>query len=203
VSEPNIEKAAKKARELYASNFVHHDWAGAVQTLGVEGLIKRVADGLAIFPDGKENLEFIVAEGDLVMDRYSTTGTQARDLAPIPHHSPGVPNRGKAIQITEMEMFRVVDGKLAEQWLLPDVWGANAQLGLFDPDHWTESICGAHDKNASKGDSHLVCSRYTRRAPLAPNESLPLNLRSSAADGTVTLVAHSIPHAAFGKTDLI
>ena len=44
-------------------------------------------------------------------------------------------------------MFRVRDGKLAEQWLLPDVWGANAQLGLFDPDHWTESICGTHTKN--------------------------------------------------------
>jgi predicted ester cyclase len=150
-SEPNIEKAANAARELYTTDFVHHDWTGAVQRLGVDGLIKRVADGLAVFPDGKENLEFIVAEGDLVMDRYITTGTQARDLDSIPQHSPGVPNRGKVIQITEMEMFRVRDDKLAEQWLLPDVWGANAQLGLFDPDHWTESICGAHTKNGRKG----------------------------------------------------
>jgi predicted ester cyclase len=142
-SEPNLEKAAKAARELYTSDFVLHDWAGAVHRLGVEGLMNRVAGGVAIFPNGKEQLEFIVAEGDLVMNRFTSTGTQARDIEAIPHYSPRIPNRGKTVRFTEMEMFRVRDGKLAEQWLLPDIWGASVQLGLFDPDRWPESICGA------------------------------------------------------------
>jgi len=124
-----ISRKQRTPRESFTHQFVHHDWTGAVQRLGGDGLIKRVADALARLRSCEvesKTLEFIVAEGDLVMDRYISTGTQARDLAPIPNHSPGVPSRGKAIQITEMEMFRVRDGKLPEQWLLPDVWGANA-----------------------------------------------------------------------------
>jgi len=94
-SEPNMEKAAKVARELYTSDFVFHDWTGSVQKIGVECLIKRVADGYAVFPDGKEHLEAIVAEGDLVMDRYVSSGTQAGDLDLIPGYSPRLPNRRK------------------------------------------------------------------------------------------------------------
>jgi predicted ester cyclase len=142
-SEPNSEKAAKAARELYTSDFVLHDWTGAVQRLGADGVVNRVASFFTLFPDGKEELAFIVAEGDLVMDRFTTTGRQARDIEAIPRYSPRILNRGKTVRLTEMEMFRVRDGKLAEQWLLPDVWGANVQLGLFDPNRWPESICGA------------------------------------------------------------
>lgn len=149
-SDLNLEKAAKAAHELYTSDFVLHDWTGAVHTLGVDGLMNRVAGGAAVFPDGKEELEFIVAEGDLVMDRFTTTGTQARDMEPIPHYSPSIPNRGKTARVTEMEMFRVRDGKLAEQWLLPDIWGATVQLGLFDPDRWPESVCSAATTRGTK-----------------------------------------------------
>jgi predicted ester cyclase len=149
-SEPNLEKAAKAARELYTSDFVLHDWTGAVQRLGVDGLMNRVADGAALFPDGKEELEFIVAEGDLVMNRFTSTGTQARDIEAVPHYAPRIPNRGRKLRLTEMEMFRVRDGKLAEQWLLPDIWGAYVQLGLFDPNHWPESICGAATTSGAK-----------------------------------------------------
>jgi hypothetical protein len=41
-----------------------------------------------------------------------------------------------------MVIFRVTDGKLAEQWAINDGWDASIQLGLFDPDHWKESVCG-------------------------------------------------------------
>ena len=149
-SEPNLEKAAKAARELYTSDFVLHDWTGAVQRLGVDGLMNRVADGAALFPDGKEELEFIVAEGDLVMNRFISTGTQARDIEAVPHYAPRIPNRGRKLRLTEMEMFRVRDGKLAEQWLLPDIWGAYVQLGLFDPNRWPESICGTATTSGAK-----------------------------------------------------
>ena len=84
------------------------------------------------------------------MDRFSTTGTQARDIEAVPHYAPRIPNRGKKVRLTEMEMFRIRDGKLAEQWLLPDVWGANVQLGLFDPNRWPESICDAASTSANK-----------------------------------------------------
>ncbi len=96
-SEPNLQKAAKAARELYTSGFVLHDWTGAVHRLGVDGLMNRVGGFSALFPDGKDELEFIVAEGDLVMDRFTTTGTQARDIEAVPHYAPRIPNRGKRV----------------------------------------------------------------------------------------------------------
>ena len=39
-------------------------------------------------------------------------------------------------------ILRVADGKLAEEWAVNDGWDASIQLGLFDPDHWKESVCG-------------------------------------------------------------
>jgi predicted ester cyclase len=140
-SEGNVEKAAKAARHFYIPDFVLHDWRGD-DASGIDGVIRGVADEHATFSDLTERPDAFVAEGDLVVDRFITTGRQARNLDPIPHHSPGIPNRGKSLRMPEMEMFRVQNGKLAEQWLFPDVWGTHAQLGLFDPDHWTESICG-------------------------------------------------------------
>jgi SnoaL-like polyketide cyclase len=148
-SEANVEKATKAARELYAQNFVLHDWRGD-DISGMDGLIKGVAEEHVTFSGLTELPETIMAEGDLVADRFITTGRQARDLEPVPHHSPGVPNRGKFLRMPEMEMFKVVNGKLAEQWLFPDIWGGTAQLGLYDPDHWTESICGAQLANGRR-----------------------------------------------------
>jgi len=141
-SEHDPAKIAKAARELYASNFVVH-FPGADIQMGVDGLIKELTDPQE-FPNWSENVQAIASEGDLVFARFlSTTGTQARDLEAVPHHAPRVPNRGKSAQMQEMEVFKIVDGKLAEQWDLSDAWGFYMQLGLFDPDHWTESICGS------------------------------------------------------------
>jgi predicted ester cyclase len=141
-SEPDKEKAAKAMRELYSLNVVVHDWTGEHQ-LGLETLIANWEFERSAFRSLVEHAQAIVAEGDLVVDRFVSTGTQAHDLGPIPGHSPGVRNRGKTLRMAEMEMFRVVDGKLAEQWLVNDIWGAHEQLGLFDPDHWHESICSS------------------------------------------------------------
>jgi predicted ester cyclase len=139
-SEANMNKAAEAIRQLYAADFVVHDWTGDHKP-GIDGLIKDWAYERAAFLGLTEHVQATVAEGDLVVDRFYSTGRQARDLDPIPHHSPGIPNRGKALHMPEMEMFRVVDGKLAEQWLFNDIWGTQAQLGLFDPDNWKASIC--------------------------------------------------------------
>jgi predicted ester cyclase len=140
-SESNKNKAAEAIRLLYTPDFVVHDWTGDHKP-GLEGLMRDWEYERAAFLKLSENVQATVAEGDLVVDRFYSTGQQARDLDPIPHHSPGVPNRGKSLNMLEMEMFRVVDGKLAEQWLFNDIWGAHAQLGLFDPDNWNQSVCG-------------------------------------------------------------
>lgn len=144
-SEPNIQKSAQAARELYAPHFVLHDWTGD-DASGLPGVIKSISDNRADFPDWSEHVESIMAQGGFVADIFLSTGTQARDLQPILHHSPAVPSHGKFLRMPEMSMYRIVDGKVAEQWDFADIWTSHIQLGLYDPDHWTESICGVPEK---------------------------------------------------------
>lgn len=130
---------ANLARQILVPGFVVHDWTG--DTAGVEPFISGIKENRANFPDWFEKVDVLVAEGDLIAARFTSTGTQARDLPALPHLQPTVPNRGRVLRLPEMEVFRVADGKLAEQWDLNDGWSANAQLGLFDPDRWPESVC--------------------------------------------------------------
>jgi predicted ester cyclase len=120
-SEPDRQNAAKAVRELYSPHFAVHDWTGD-HALETEGLMANWEFERFAFKGLEEHVEAIISEGDLVVNRFFSTGTQARDLDPIPGHSPGVPNRGKALKMAEMEMFRIIDGKLAEQWLVNDIW---------------------------------------------------------------------------------
>ena len=137
-SEKNVETAMKTAREIYTSDFTVHDGWGDHK--GLDAL----ADGLrytqADFLDWKENAVSIVAEGDYVAARLISGGTQARDFEAVPHISPMIPNKHRPLRLQEMVFFRVADGKLAEQWAMNDGWDAYMQLGLFDPDHWNESV---------------------------------------------------------------
>ena len=144
-SERDNEAAAKAARELYAKDFVAHTSAGD-STGGLEAYVKELADNRANFPDWSEEVQSVVAEGDLVAVRFLSTGTQGQDIPAVPHFMPVTPNRHRHVRTTEIEIFRVADGKLAEQWDIYDSWDLNAQLGLFDPDHWPESVCAAGQK---------------------------------------------------------
>jgi predicted SnoaL-like aldol condensation-catalyzing enzyme len=144
-SEHDPAAALKVAREIYTPNFMVHDWTGDSPP-SLEEFFRGVADNRADFPDWTEKVEAIIAEGDYVATRFISTGTQGRDLAAITHHVPATPNKHRSERIVEMEVFRVANGKLAEQWDLPDIWNGNMQLGMYDPDHWIESICGGAKK---------------------------------------------------------
>jgi predicted ester cyclase len=144
-SEKNNEAALKVAREIYANDFIVHNWAGD-STGGLQAFNKDLIDNRADFPDWNETVQSVIAEGDLVAVRFLSTGTQGQDLPAVPHSLPFTPNRHRHLIMPEIEFFRVADGKLAEQWDMLDNWGVNAQLGLFDPDHWPESVCGTSQK---------------------------------------------------------
>jgi predicted ester cyclase len=144
-SERNNEAMVKVAREIYANDFIVHNWAGDSMG-GLETFTKDLIDNRAYFPDWSEKVQSVVAEGDLVAVRFLSTGTQGQDIPAVPHSLPFTPNRHRHLIMPEIEIFRVADGKLAEQWDMLDNWGANAQLGLFDPDHWPESVCETGQK---------------------------------------------------------
>jgi predicted ester cyclase len=144
-SERKTEAAVKVAREIYASDYVVHNWSGD-STGGIAGFASNMAENRVNFPDWTEKVESIVAEGDFDAARFLSTGTQGRDLDAVPRKMPRIPTKHRFIRMPEIEFFRISNGKLAEQWDISDGWDANAQLGLYEPDHWPESVCSDAQK---------------------------------------------------------
>lgn len=131
-SNPDLTAAMKAADELYTGDFVLHDWTG--DSRGLEMEKKSVVENRAAYPDWNEQILDTVAEGDMVMTRFLSTGTQRGDIAAIPGYQPAIPANGKALRFPELAVHRLANGKVAEQWDFADNWGANIQAGVIDPD---------------------------------------------------------------------
>lgn len=134
-SNPDLNTAMRAADELYTPDFVVHDPTG--DYYGLASRKKDIADARSAYPDYKEEVLDVVAEGDMVITRFLATGTQTGDIPAIPGYQPVIPAKGKFTRIPSMAAHRLVNGRLAEQWEFFDSWGANVQAGLIDPDHMT------------------------------------------------------------------
>jgi len=110
--------------EFYSVDFVHHFLPTGAETKGLEELRNHIRNHRQAFPDWAEEIKQIIAEGDLVVTHFSSTGTNIGSFM-------GNPPTGKKIHVNEMSIYRIVDGKIVEQWLLPDLLSVNQQLGLI------------------------------------------------------------------------
>ncbi len=108
------------ADELYSPDYVCHFIVGP-EWKGVEGIRREVASHRTSFPDWNENVDDIIAEGDKVVIRFTSTGTQRGEFQ-------GLAPTGRKVSIQEVAIFRVVNGKIVEQWGMPDVHGLLEQL---------------------------------------------------------------------------
>lgn len=77
----------------------------------------------AAFPDLKYTVEDVIAEGDLVVQRSTATGTMKGDFL-------GMPATGKSATWGETHIVRVQNGKIVEHWASVDQLGMLQQLGL-------------------------------------------------------------------------
>ncbi len=110
------------ADEIYAPDFVCH-FIDGIEWRGVKGIKAAVASHRTSFPDWRESVEDIIAEGDRVVIRIHSTGTQLGAFN-------GISPTGKMVSIEEIHIFRLEHGKIVEQWGMPDVHGLLEQLGV-------------------------------------------------------------------------
>ncbi|HEX5579663.1 MAG TPA: ester cyclase, partial [Candidatus Limnocylindria bacterium] len=82
---------------------------------------RRVSAGLE---DVRMTIEDVIAEGDKVVVRLTSHGRHAGAFM-------GLPPSGKAYDISEIHIFRVAHGKVAEHWRDADMLGMLRQLGAF------------------------------------------------------------------------
>lgn len=110
------------ADEIYASGHTSHD----PQAAGVNGAAAMkhyIGMYRAAFPDLHVSIDDTIAEGDRVVIRWTARGTHQGELM-------GVPPTGKQAVVTGINIFRVSDGCLQEEWVNWDTLGLLQQLGV-------------------------------------------------------------------------
>lgn len=68
----------------------------------------------------------LVAEGDTVALRAIDRGTHDGAFM-------GIEPTGREVEYPATAFFRMVDGKIVERWVQPDLFGLVRQLGVIDP----------------------------------------------------------------------
>ena len=107
--------------ELAASDLVIH--ASSQDIRGRDGAKQYVAALRAGFPDLHLTVEDQVAEGDMVVTRWTASGTHTGAFQ-------GIPATGKAIRVAGTDIDRIIDGKTVECWAHVDELGLMQQLGV-------------------------------------------------------------------------
>jgi steroid delta-isomerase-like uncharacterized protein len=106
--------------DLFAEDFVGHFPAGTVH--GREGVLDRVTAHRTAFPDWTEEAEDTIADRDRVVVRFTSRGTNLGEFLGNP------PTRNR-VEISEVAIFRLRNGKIIEQWVYPDMLSLQRQLG--------------------------------------------------------------------------
>lgn len=110
------------ADRVIAPNWVNHD--GSPQPLrGPEGFKQLTLGFRSAFSDVRLEIEDMLAEGDKVAARWRFRGTNSGPFQ-------GRPPTGKAVDVKATGIFRVVDGKVTDNWVNLDVLGLMKQLGV-------------------------------------------------------------------------
>ena len=111
--------------EVAASDLVIH--ASSQEIHGREGAKQYVAALRAGFPDLRFTIEDQIAEGDMVVTRWTARGTHSGKFQSIPA-------TGREIRLTGTDIDRLVGGKVVECWAHVDELGLMRQLGVVEAD---------------------------------------------------------------------
>jgi steroid delta-isomerase-like uncharacterized protein len=103
--------------------FINHDppFPGAPD--GREGMRQAAAMFHEALPDWHSEVEQLIAEADIVVERFTASGTHRGDLI-------GVAPTGKVVALKGIQIFRIENDKIVERWGRLDEVGLMRQLGL-------------------------------------------------------------------------
>jgi steroid delta-isomerase-like uncharacterized protein len=108
--------------ELVATDHVNH----TDNVHGPEEYKQFITMYRTAFPDLHMTVEDQIAEGDKVVNRWTSRGTHKGDLM-------GIPPTGKQITVMGMYVARITGGKIMEEWGNFDALGMMQQLGVVPP----------------------------------------------------------------------
>lgn len=112
--------------EYFAADYKEHNPVVASFGPGIKGYQNFLGHLFGAFPDDVLKIEMMTAEGDLVSYRGIESGTHKAEFLKAPA-------TGKSATWTEIQFFRIANGKVVEHWVDVDVFGWFQQLGLIPP----------------------------------------------------------------------
>lgn len=83
---------------------------------GAEPFKQMLGSFYGAMPDLNVEPDDLIAERDIVVARYTVTGTHKGDLF-------GVPGSGKQLRYEGQPIYRIAEGKVAEVWFVEDTFG--------------------------------------------------------------------------------
>lgn len=110
-------------RAVIHPEFQRHDlYGGLPEVTGESGAVDLIQLVLQALPDLHIDVHQLFSTDDRVAAHITLTGTHQGELF-------GVSGTGKHVEFHGINLYRLVDGKLAETWQLADVWGLMRQIG--------------------------------------------------------------------------
>jgi steroid delta-isomerase-like uncharacterized protein len=109
--------------QVYAPDYVQHE-SSPMPVTSSEALKQYVAGYRTAFPDLHATIDDLIAEGDKVVWRFTSTGT---------HDGPfmGIPPTGKHGVVPGIVIFRLENSRIAEAWVNIDALSLLQQLGVI------------------------------------------------------------------------
>ncbi len=108
--------------DLYEPDHLRHGGVGESGNAGYRQFVTMYTDA---FPDVRFTVEDVIAEGDKVVTRWTAIGTHKGDL-------PDIPATGTLVTVTGISIYKVLNGKIVEEWGSWDGLGLMQQLGVLD-----------------------------------------------------------------------
>lgn len=115
------ERRFDELQALAADDYVGHGLGGAG---GAEALRRDTEGFVSAFPDIEFTIEDSIVEDDKVAVKTTMRATHQGPFA-------GVPASGNRVEVGSCDVFRVVDGKIAEAWTLCDSGTLLMQIGAI------------------------------------------------------------------------
>jgi steroid delta-isomerase-like uncharacterized protein len=109
------------ADQIYAKDFVNH---GLHRNIGLKEDQDAARGWKQAFPDLVISVDQTIAEGDLVTVLWSGRGTNTGA-------GNGIPATGKKVEGRGITIWRIVNGKITEEWSEFDQLGIMQELGLI------------------------------------------------------------------------
>jgi steroid delta-isomerase-like uncharacterized protein len=89
---------------------------------GLDDFKKFIGQFLVAFPDLRVTVHDVIGVDDKVATRLTVRGTHDGELM-------GIPASGKDATWTDINIYRVADGKIVEEWFCGDYLGMMQQIG--------------------------------------------------------------------------